>query len=124
MPTPGLLSWSRSWAFAAMARTNSSRPTASVVGSEQSGHRPTVIISGNGDLARVPNVLVVLPMTTRDRGLLNHVRPGGDPGLDAFPLVDELAERPGARWARVGAALGTHTLARADASAVGSVRDQ
>lgn len=62
-----------------------------VVGAEQSGHRPAVIISGNGYLASVPNILVVLPITTRDRGLPNHVRLGGDLGLDAesFAMTEQ-----------------------------------
>lgn len=62
-----------------------------VVGSEQSGHRPAVIISGNDYLASVPNVLVVLPITTRDRGLPNHVRLGGDLGLHAesFAMTEQ-----------------------------------
>lgn len=52
-----------------------------VVGSEQDGHRPVVIVSGNDYLASIPNVIIVLPVTTRDRGVPNHVRLGGSPGL-------------------------------------------
>lgn len=52
-----------------------------VIGSEQSGHRPAVVVSGNDYLASIPNVVIVLPITTRDRGLPNHVRLGGSPGL-------------------------------------------
>lgn len=48
------------------------------VGSVQSGHRPAVIVSGDDYLASIPNVLIVLPITTRDRGLPNHVRLRGD----------------------------------------------
>ncbi|WP_245632986.1 type II toxin-antitoxin system PemK/MazF family toxin [Luteipulveratus mongoliensis] len=54
-----------------------------VVGSEQSGHRPAVIVSSTDYLASIPNVVIVVPITTRDRGLPNHVRLGGVPGLTA-----------------------------------------
>jgi mRNA interferase MazF len=53
-----------------------------VVGSEQSGHRPAVIISGDDYLTSVPNILVVLLITARDRGLPHHVPLRGDLGLD------------------------------------------
>lgn len=52
-----------------------------VVGSEQAGHRPAVIVSGNDYLASVPNVVIVVPVTTRNRGLPNHVRLRDIPGL-------------------------------------------
>ncbi|GAB2454174.1 type II toxin-antitoxin system PemK/MazF family toxin [Nocardioides hungaricus] len=62
-----------------------------VIGSEQAGHRPAVIVSGDDYLASVPNVVVVLPVTTRDRGLPNHVRLGGNPGLgpDSFAMTEQ-----------------------------------
>lgn len=62
-----------------------------VVGSEQSGHRPAVVISGNDYLASIPNVVVVVPITSRDRGLPNHVRLVGDLGLDAdsFAMTEQ-----------------------------------
>lgn len=63
-----------------------------VVGSEQAGHRPAVIISSNDYLASVPNVVIVLPLTTRDRGLPHHVRVGGVPGLEEHSFA--MTERP------------------------------
>ncbi|RYJ05064.1 MAG: type II toxin-antitoxin system PemK/MazF family toxin [Actinomycetales bacterium] len=54
-----------------------------VIGSEQAGHRPAVIVSSTDYLASIPNIVVVLPVTTRDRGLPNHVQLGGATGLDA-----------------------------------------
>lgn len=51
------------------------------VGSEQAGHRPALIVSGNDYLASIPNVVIVVPITTKDRGLPNHVPLGGVPGL-------------------------------------------
>ena len=63
-----------------------------VVGSEQTGHRPALIVASNDYLASVPDVLVVLPITTKDRGLPNHVRLGGVPGLveqDSFAMTEQ-----------------------------------
>lgn len=62
-----------------------------VVGSEQSGHRPAVIVSGDDYLASVPNVVVILPITSRDRGLPHHVRLSGAIGLDAgsFAMTEQ-----------------------------------
>lgn len=63
-----------------------------VVGSEQAGHRPALVVSSNDYLASVPNVVIVVPVTTRDRGLPNHVRLGGVPGLaeaDSFAMTEQ-----------------------------------
>lgn len=62
-----------------------------VVGSEEAGHRPVVIMSGNDYLASLPNVVIALPVTTKDRGLPHHIRLGGDPGLDhdSFAMTEQ-----------------------------------
>lgn len=63
-----------------------------VVGSEQAGHRPAVIVASNDYLASVPNVVIVVPVTTRDRGIPNHVRLGAVPGLvgqDSFAMTEQ-----------------------------------
>ena len=62
-----------------------------VVGSEQAGHRPAVVISGDDYLASVPNVVVVVPVTTRARGLPHHVPLHGDVGLtaDSFAMTEQ-----------------------------------
>ncbi|KNX36987.1 type II toxin-antitoxin system PemK/MazF family toxin [Luteipulveratus halotolerans] len=62
-----------------------------VIGSEQSGHRPAVIVSGPEYLAVVPNVVIVVPVTTRDRGLPNHVRLTGSTGLEerSFAMTEQ-----------------------------------
>ncbi|MCH6472565.1 type II toxin-antitoxin system PemK/MazF family toxin [Sinomonas terrae] len=52
-------------------------------GSEQAGHRPALVISTDEFNSIIPNVVVVLPVTTRDRGLPHHVRlQGPDLSLD------------------------------------------
>jgi mRNA interferase MazF len=48
-----------------------------VRGREQSGHRPAIVISSDGFLANVPDLVVVLPLTTTDRGWPHHVRVAG-----------------------------------------------
>lgn len=63
-----------------------------VVASEQAGHRPAVVISGDDYLASVPNVVIIVPVTTRDRGLPNHVHLGGAHGLDqrdSFAMTEQ-----------------------------------
>nr|WP_106849230.1 type II toxin-antitoxin system PemK/MazF family toxin [Blastococcus sp. Marseille-P5729] len=62
-----------------------------VVGSEQAGHRPAVVVSSDEYLAAIPNVVIVLPITTRDRGLPNHVRLRGSTGLDeaCFAMTEQ-----------------------------------
>ncbi len=63
-----------------------------VIGSEQAGHRPAVIVSSDDYLASVPHVAIVLPVTSRDRGLPNHVRLRGNLGLaeeDSFAMTEQ-----------------------------------
>lgn len=47
-------------------------------GRERAGRRPVLVISGDGYNASIPNVVMVLPLTTRDRGLPHHVPVAGD----------------------------------------------
>lgn len=44
-----------------------------VRGREQSGHRSALVISSDGFLASVPDLVIVLPVTTTDRGWPHHV---------------------------------------------------
>ncbi len=62
-----------------------------VVGSEQSGHRPAVVVSGSDYLASIPNVVIVVPVTSRDRGLPNHVALSGVAGLpgESFAMTEQ-----------------------------------
>lgn len=62
-----------------------------VVGSEQAGHRPALVIASDDYLASVPNIVVVLPVTTRDRALPNHVRLSGDVGIEqtSFAMTEQ-----------------------------------
>lgn len=85
-----------------------------VVGSEQAGHRPAVVICGNDYLATVPNIVIVVPVTTRDRGLPNHVRLDAVPGLARVPSF-AMTEQPRAldrrRITKVGGMVDEETMA-------------
>lgn len=52
-----------------------------VVGREQAGRRPAVVISSGAYNLSIPNVVIVVPVTTRDRGLPHHVQVRGPVGL-------------------------------------------
>lgn len=61
-------------------------------GSEQAGHRPALVISTDEFNSIIPNVVVVLPVTTRDRGLPHHIRlQGRDLSLDqeSFAMTEQ-----------------------------------
>lgn len=62
-----------------------------VIGSEQAGHRPALVISGDDYLASVPSVVIVVPITTRDRNLPNHVALDGPTGLSevSFAMTEQ-----------------------------------
>ncbi|PRZ43008.1 mRNA interferase MazF [Antricoccus suffuscus] len=62
-----------------------------VVGPEQAGHRPAVIVSSDEYLAAIPNIVIVLPITTRDRGLPNHIQLHGNTGLEdsSFAMTEQ-----------------------------------
>jgi mRNA interferase MazF len=44
------------------------------VGREQHGTRPAVVVASRGYLAAVPELVIVVPATTRDRAWAHHVR--------------------------------------------------
>lgn len=46
-------------------------------GREQAGTRPAVVLSSDGYLAAVPDLAIVVPVTTRDRGWPHHVQLAG-----------------------------------------------
>ncbi len=49
-----------------------------VVGREQSGRRPAVVISSPGHLAVADTLVTVVPVTSVDRGWSNHILLRGD----------------------------------------------
>lgn len=62
------------------------------VGREQSGRRPAVVVSDERYLSRVTRLVVVVPVTTVDRGWPNHVALGEDCGLSAVSFA--MTEQP------------------------------
>lgn len=63
-----------------------------VRGREQSGHRPALVIASDGYLEAVTTLVVVLPITTVDRGWPNHVPVDGSAGLDRESWI--MTEQP------------------------------
>lgn len=51
------------------------------VGREQQGRRPAVVVASRGYLGAVEALAIVVPVTTRDRGLPEHVELTGPTGL-------------------------------------------
>lgn len=61
-------------------------------GREQAGRRPAVIVSTTGYLAAVPTLVIVVPVTTRDRGWPHHVRLTGESlrlDRDSFAMTEQ-----------------------------------
>jgi mRNA interferase MazF len=50
-----------------------------VRGVEQRGVRPVLVVHSH-DYARIPNLALVCPLTTKDRGVPNHIAVLPDPG--------------------------------------------
>ncbi|MGA1827285.1 type II toxin-antitoxin system PemK/MazF family toxin [Microbacterium sp.] len=53
-----------------------------VLGREQGGHRPVLVVASEGYLDAVTSLAIVLPITSVDRGWPNHVRVEGPSGLE------------------------------------------
>ena len=56
-------------------------------GRERSGKRPVLVVASRGYLETVTALVVVLPVTTADRGWSNHVPLRGAHGLDRASWV-------------------------------------
>ena len=86
------------------------RPPRDLIGHEQAGNRPVVIVSGNGINAGPWPLVVVVPLTTRDRGIALHVAidpPEGGVKTRSTALVEQIhaadKQRLVERWGRVSA---------------------
>ncbi|WP_374727234.1 type II toxin-antitoxin system PemK/MazF family toxin [Haloactinomyces albus] len=54
------------------------------VGREQAGWRPILVVSSAEYAEYIPDLVIAVPLTTRDRGLPHHIAVGGtDTGLKA-----------------------------------------
>ncbi len=63
-----------------------------VRGREHGGHRPVLVVASAGYLDAVTTLVIVLPITTVDRGWPNHVPVDGSSGLDRSSWV--MTEQP------------------------------
>ncbi len=63
-----------------------------VRGREQGGHRPVLIVASAGYLDAVTTLVIVLPITTTERGWPNHIRVEGPSGLERPSWV--MTEQP------------------------------
>lgn len=48
------------------------------VGTEQTGRRPVLIVSADAAIDAIPTVVTTVPLTTRDRGWVTHIRITGE----------------------------------------------
>jgi mRNA interferase MazF len=63
-----------------------------VRGREQGSHRPVLVIASAGYLEAVTTLVIVLPISTVDRGWPNHVAIDGPSGLDRPSWI--MSEQP------------------------------
>lgn len=63
-----------------------------VRGREQGGHRPVLVIASVGYLDAVETLVIVLPISTTDRGWPNHIAVDGPSGLDRPSSI--MSEQP------------------------------
>lgn len=62
-------------------------------GREQSGYRPVLVVSGAYYNSSIPSMLLVMPLTSKDRGWASHVEVTGEnSGLDkpSWIMVEQL----------------------------------
>lgn len=63
-----------------------------VRGREQGGHRPVLVIASTGYLDAVTSLVIILPISTVDRGWPNHIAVDGPSGLDRPSWI--MSEQP------------------------------
>lgn len=87
-----------------------------VAGREQAGHRPTLVVAADGYLAVVTTLLIVLPVTTSERGWPNHVRLRGPTGLptDSWAMTEQPRTISPGRVTGVCGAADRRTMAEVD----------
>lgn len=86
-------------------------------GREQAGTRPAIVICSDDYLASVPDLVIVVPVTTRDRRWPHHVRLDGERlTLDrsSFAMTEQPRTITRARISRQAGAVGPTCLADID----------
>lgn len=59
-------------------------------GREQAGHRPALVISGNGFLGLVTELVTVVPITSTDRGWPNHIPTGSALNQPSWVMTEQI----------------------------------
>lgn len=86
-------------------------------GHEQAGTRPAVVVASDGYLENVPELAVVVPLTSRDRGWPHHVRLAGIKlGVPraSFAMTEQPRTVSRSRIRRVGGSVAGDTMAEID----------
>lgn len=86
-------------------------------GREQAGSRPAVVISSDGYLANVPELVIIVPVTTTDRGWPHHVRVEGldvDLPRPSFAMTEQPRTIARSRISGGAGAAGDRTMALID----------
>ena len=84
---------------------------------EQAGTRPAVVICSDDYLASVPGLVIVIPVTTRDRRWPHHVRLSGEHlALDrpSFAMTEQPRTIARARILRRAGTVGAQPMAEID----------
>jgi mRNA interferase MazF len=83
-----------------------------VIGSEQAGRRPVVIVSGPLHLSLPHAVVFVVPITSRDRGLRHQIAiTSASSGLSKLPSFTRPEDTRAVAYQRLGHRLGSVTPA-------------
>jgi mRNA interferase MazF len=86
-------------------------------GREQAGTRPAVVIASNGYLVSVSELVIVVPVTTRDRHWPHHVRLSGEQlALDrpSFAMTEQPRTIARARITGHAGTVGANVMAAID----------
>lgn len=87
-----------------------------VLGREQAGRRPVVVVASDDYLEVVERLAIVVPVTSRDRGWPNHVALGGGTGLDtpSWAMTEQPRTVDRRRIRSVVGSVGSETLVAID----------
>lgn len=86
-------------------------------GREQAGNRPAVVIASDDYLDSVPELVIVIPVTTRNRNWPHHVRltgPNLTLGRDSFAMTEQPRTIARSRIRRLAGTVGPRPMAEID----------
>lgn len=85
------------------------------LGREQAGTRPAVVISSDDYLASVPDLVIVVPVTSRDRRWPHHVRlAGANLDRSSFAMTEQPRTIAGVRISRLSGTVDPGPMAEID----------